>query len=581
MDRGIEHDASSETWLRQTLEEILLQVRVLLGVDGCAFQTVDSERGRIRPAAMWFQTPAIRATLQPILDRPYDRERGGVTEAAIERGEPLLINDVKHWKGAEALRARLNEQLGQPAAAAAWQWYEASSFISCPVRTTGGRMLGVLALSRSPPLQPLGEEHLRVTEVFASLAALALERSELLEREAQRAHAEELLHNAAQQVTGSLDLDTVYAAIVEQAAILAEAPTVLLLRLDSVTQTLRTVASIGASERLTRHRYAIGEGMIGRAVETGEPYVSRPEDSARFLSWVTGEGVGSFVHVPLNLGPRRFGVLTVCHPEAGMLGDRRLALLQSLTRPAAAAIANALEFQHERRVASALTRGFIPGAPPELEGFALGTVYEPVGHDVSGGDIFGVWRLPNGELAVLVGDVSGKGLEVAAVSAMVRFFIEARTWDADRPAQVLAQTNSILRRRLPGRVAMVTAFLAIIDGPVLSYANAGHVPPLLVGEVGAPQELLTTGLPLGVTDDVTYGHRELPFGEHDLLFASTDGLLEARRGGELFGQDRIAALVAEHASLDPQALVELAYAEAEHWARALTDDVAIIALRRV
>ncbi|MEA2183482.1 MAG: hypothetical protein QOF69_2667 [Solirubrobacteraceae bacterium] len=581
MDPGIEHDASSETWLRHTLEEILLQVRVLLGVDGCAFQTVDSERGRIRPAAMWFQTPAIRATLQPILDRPYDRERGGVTEAAIERGEALLINDVKHWKGAEALRARLNEQLGQPAAAAAWQWYEASSFISCPVRTTGGRMLGVLALSRSPPLQPLGEEHLRVTEVFASLAALALERSELLDREAQRARAEELLHNAAQQVTGSLDLDTVYAAIVEQAAILSEAPTVLLLRLDSVTQTLRTVASIGASERLAGHRYAIGEGMIGRAVETGEPYMSRPEDSARFLSWVTDEGVGSFVHVPLSLGPRRFGVLTVCHREVSMFGNRRLALLRSLARPAAAAIANALEFQHERRVASALTRGFIPGAPPELDGFALGTVYEPVGHDVSGGDIFGVWRLPNGELAVLVGDVSGKGLEVAAVSAMVRFFIEARTWDSDRPAQVLAQTNAILRRRLPGRVAMVTAFLAIIDGPVLSYANAGHVPPLLVGEVGAPRELLTTGLPLGVTDDVTYGHRELPFGEHDLLFASTDGLLEARRGRELFGQERIAALVVEHASLDPQALVELAYAEAERWARALTDDVAIIALRRV
>ena len=413
------------------------------------------------------------------------------------------------------------------------------------------------------------------------LAALALERSELLEREAQRARAEELLHNAAQQMTGSLDLETVYAAIVEQAAIVAEAPTVLLLRLDTVTQTLRTVASVGASERLAGHRYAIGEGMIGRAVETGEPYVSCPEDSARFLSWVTAEGVCSFVHVPLSLGPRRFGVLTVCHPEDGMFRDRKLALLKSLARPAAAAIANALEFQHERRVASALTRGFIPGTPPELEGFTLGTVYEPVGHDVSGGDIFGVWRLPGGELAVLVGDVSGKGVEVAAVSAMVRFFIEARTWDSDRPAQVLAQTNAILRRRLPGRVAMVTAFLAIIEGPELSYANAGHVPPLLVGEAGALEELLTTGLPLGITDDVTYKHRELAFEERHLLFASTDGLLEARRGSELFGQDRVAALVAEHASLHPQELVELAYAEAERWAGALTDDVAIIALRRM
>jgi GAF domain-containing protein len=580
MDPGIEHDASSEAWLRHTLEEILLQVRVLLDVDGCAFQTVDWERGHIRPAAMWFETPAIRATLQPVLDRPYDPERGGVTEAAIERGEPLLINDVARWEGGEALRARLHEQLDETTAASAWAWYEASSFISCPVRTTGGRTLGVLALSATPPLKPLSEEHLRVTEVFASLAALALERSELLEREAQRARAEELLHNAAQQMTGSLDIDTVYAAIVEQAAIVAEAPTALLLRLDSVTQKLRTVASIGASERLAGHRYAVGDGMIGRVVETGEPYVSRVEDTASFVPWVKDEGVGSFVHVPLGLGPRRFGVLTVCHPQEGALDGRRVALLQSLARPASAAIANALEFQHERRVASALTRGFIPGTPPGLDGFALGTVYEPVGHDVSGGDIFGVWRLPAGELAVLVGDVSGKGLEVAAVSAMVRFFIEARTWDSDCPAQVLAQTNAILRRRLPGRVAMVTAFLAIIDGPVMRYANAGHVPPLLVGEVGAPQELLTTGLPLGVIDDVSFAHRELPFGDRDVLFASTDGLLEARRGSELFGQDRIAALVAEQASLDPQELVKVVYAEAQRWAHELTDDVAIIALRR-
>jgi serine phosphatase RsbU (regulator of sigma subunit) len=580
MDPAIEHDESSEAWLRHTLEEILLQIRVLLDIDGCAFQTVDWERGHIRPAAMWFETPAIRATLQPVLDRPYDRERGGVTEAAIEQGESLLITDVTRWDGAEALRARLHEQLDQASAASAWAWYEASSFISCPVRTTGGRTLGVLALSATPPLQPLGEEHLRVTEVFASLAALALERSELLEREAQRARTEEVLHNAAQQMTGSLDIDAVYASIVEQATIVAGAPTALLLRLDTLTQKLRTVASVGASERLAAHRYAIGEGMIGIVASTGESYVSRDEDSASFVPWVRDEGVGSFVHVPLGVGPRRFGVLTVCHPDKGALDRRQLTLLESLARPASAAIANALEFQHERRVASALTRGFIPGTPPELEGFTLGTVYEPVGRDVSGGDIFGVWRLPAGELALLVGDVSGKGLEVAAVSAMVRFFIEARTWDSDRPAQVLAQTNAILRRRLPGRVAMVTAFLAIIDGPVMSYANAGHVPPLLLGEAGAPQELLTTGLPLGVADDVAFEHRELPFGDRDVLFASTDGLLEARRGSELFGQDRIAALVAEHGSLDPQQLVELAYAEAERWARELTDDVAIIALRR-
>ena len=90
---------------------------------------------------------------------------------------------------------------------------------------------------------------------------------------------------------------------------------------------------------------------------------------------------------------------------------------------------------------------------------------------------------------------------------MVRFFIEARTWDADCPAPVLAHANAILRRRLPGGVAMVTAFLGVIDGGVLRYANAGRVPPLVVeagaaGAADAPRELPTTGLALGVDDDV-------------------------------------------------------------------------------
>jgi len=502
-----------------------------------------------------------------------------VTEAAIERGEALLLQHFEEWEGAAALHGRLQAELEPEVARVAWDWYRSSSFISCPVRTAGGRTLGVLALSAAPPRPSLGEEQLRVTEVFANLAALALERSELLEREACRARAEELLHTAAQAMTASLELDSVYAAIVEQAAIVTGAPTVMLLRLDNATQTLRVVASAGASERLTSHHFARGAGMIGAAFESGRPYVSDPADREAMLGWVFDEGVGSFVHVPLGLGPRRFGMLTVIHPDEGALDGEVLALLDSFARPAAAAIANALEFQHERRIAGALTRGFVPGAPPELEGFELGLVYEPVGHEVSGGDIFGVWRLPSGALAVLVGDVSGKGLEVAAASSMVRFFIEARTWDSEDPAVVLAQANAILRRRLPGRVSLVTAFLAVIDHGVLRYANAGHVPPLLLGRAGEPRELPTTGLPLGVADGATFEQHELPFGRDELLFASTDGLHEARRDGELLGQERVSALVAGNRALDAQALVELAYAEAEAWARELSDDVAIIALR--
>ena len=459
------------------------------------------------------------------------------------------------------------------------------------MQTALGRTLGVLALSAAPPRPPLGAEQLRVTEVFAGLAALALERTELLEREARRAEAEELLHKAAQLMTASLDLDAVYAAIVEQAARLASVPTAMLLRLDDVTQTLRCVASIGR-DRAPRQPSLRGRRGDDRRRRRGRRAVRQPRRGPRRASCRGSprRACARSSHVPLELGPRRFGVLTVCHPGRGRARRRRAWRCSSRSRaPAAAAIANALEFQHERRIASALTRGFIPDAPPELEGFSLGLVYEPVGQEVSGGDVFGVWRQPDGALAVLVGDVSGKGIEVAAVSAMVRFFIEARTWDADCPAAGARpgqrdpapaaarrgrdgdgvsrrhrRRRAALRQRRPRAAARRRRRAAAAEG----------------GDDVELHELPTTGLPLGVEDDVVFEMRELAFGPGALLFASTDGLVEARRAGELFGQDRLSALVAANARrLGPQALVELAYAEAAAFADELTDDVAIIALR--
>ena len=146
---------------------------------------------------------------------------------------------------------------------------------------------------------------------------------------------------------------------------------------------------------------------------------------------------------------------------------------------------------------------------------------------------------------------------------------------------MLAQTNAILRSRLADRITLVTAFLAIVDGDVLRYANAGHVPPLVVGAGRRAARAADDGAAAGhrATARVRAA-RAARSVVGELLFASTDGLTEARRDGEQFGQDRVSALVAEHAgALGPQELVELAYARAVAWAPQLDDDVAIIALR--
>ena len=276
----------TEGWLHDTLEQLIAQIRTLLDVTGVAFVTVDEERNAIRPAAAWFTSDEASRAFTPLLARPYDPERGGVTEAAVESGAAVLIPRMGDWPGAEGLRDRLRERLDDRLAELAWDFYSSASFISAPVRTAGGRTFGVLAISSNPPLRALNGEDLRSIEVFARLAALALERSELLEREAGLRREEGLLNRALQAVAASIDLEAVYAAIVEQAAELCGATSVLLTRYDPGPGELRHVAGLGVTERMIRARFKLGEGMIGRVAASGEPYLSVPEDEQSFVRWV-------------------------------------------------------------------------------------------------------------------------------------------------------------------------------------------------------------------------------------------------------------------------------------------------------
>ena len=283
------------------------------------------------------------------------------------------------------------------------------------------------------------------------------------------------------------------------------------------------------------------------------------------------------MHAPIELGPRLYGVLRVSTPDR--FDQSGLDLLTRLARSSAAAIANAIDFQRERHIARSLTLGFVPESLPRVPGYETGLLYAPALGEPTGGDLYGVWQLPSGEVAALVGDVAGKGVETAALSAMVRFFIEARSWDAESPARVLEQTNAMLAGRLPSDT-FVTAFLAVMGPDSLRWASAGHLPPFCLSG-GSTRELEATGVPLGVEAAARYGERELELADGDLVFAYTDGLPEARRGEEAYGAARLARLVRSLASSEgPEQLAKRVHEEVVAWSGGLADDAVALALRR-
>jgi hypothetical protein len=286
---------------------------------------------------------------------------------------------------------------------------------------------------------------------------------------------------------------------------------------------------------------------------------------------------GRAMHVPVALGPRIFGVLSAFRDDGADFDADDADLLGRLARGCAAAMANAVDFERERRIARALTRGFVPDSLPRLAGWDLGLLYEPAARQPAGGDVYGVWQVPEFGVAVLIGDVAGKGVETAALSAMARFFIEARSWACDSPAEILRQANTLLSERLPSDT-FVTAFLGLLTPEGLRYANAGHVPPLLLtgDEAG---EVSAGGLPLGVDPGVSYSDHTLPLGPGDALLAYTDGVAEARGSGELFGAQRVREAAVEAGGGDMQSLVTAVHAAARRFSGGLQDDAVLLALR--
>jgi serine phosphatase RsbU (regulator of sigma subunit) len=549
-------EAPSAPWHDRTLDRIVRYVRAVLPVSAVAFVPADADAGAV--PATWFADERLQLAMEVSMDR-------------LARGPSLLLPRVDAWQAAPELRDAIEAALDRDAAREAWETFRVASVVVCPVRGEIGSPLGALVVASLDETRPLGTDELPTVEALAGLAAMALERTSLLEAEGRRARDERLLKRAAEAISASLDPSAVYVRVAQHAAAITGGTSALLTRLNVRAGEVRTAATVDCSEELAAQLASLDSAGFGHVARTRTPLVRSGADAAP---------LGSVMHAPIELGPRLYGVLTVGHDDADRFDAEDLDLLVKLARSSAAAIANAIDYQRERRIARALTLGFVPESLPELPGYETGLLYAPAANEPTGGDVYGAWPVGGSDtVAVLVGDVAGKGVETAALSAMVRFFIEARSWDTLCPAQVLDQANAMLLGRLPPDT-FVTAFLGILSRDSLRYCNAGHLPPLHV-RPGTVAPLHGHGLPLGIQERHEYTSSELELEPGDLVFAYTDGLIEARRRGELYGSERLAALVAGAAStLAPQELVRAVHDDVAAWADGISDDAVALALCR-
>ena len=175
-----------------------------------------------------------------------------------------------------------------------------------------------------------------------------------------------------------------------------------------------------------------------------------------------------------------------------------------------------------------------------------------------GGDFFNYFALPDGRLALLVGDVSGKGVSAALLMANVQATLRARLPLETELAKLADGLDNEIDANTPGGVYL-TLFLGILDVPrgLLIYVNAGHNPQFVLKSHGGISPMTSTGLPIALLPGKGYKESRIEISPGDLLFFYTDGLVETENeSGDMFGADRLQSLLAAEHELGIDAVLE-------------------------
>jgi len=237
--------------------------------------------------------------------------------------------------------------------------------------------------------------------------------------------------------------------------------------------------------------------------------------------------------------------------------------------------------EHELKVARSIQQASLPEKVPDLEGWQITPFYQPA-REV-GGDFYDFFELEDGQLGLVVGDATGKGVPAALVMSSARSMLRAVAQGTEHsPGGVLGRVNDALATDIPPNM-FITCFYAILDPESgrLLYANAGHDLPY-VWQSGEAEELRARGMPLGLMPGMSYEQKEIVLKGGDSALFYSDGLVEAHDPQrDLFGFPRLRGLVAEHGkqgSLQEALLEELYSFVGEGWEQ--EDDITLLTLRR-
>ncbi len=291
--------------------------------------------------------------------------------------------------------------------------------------------------------------------------------------------------------------------------------------------------------------------------------------------------IRSLLAIPLIMREDIIGVLFFSYQSAPIAFTKaQINFANKLTGTISLAMENSKLYETEYHVAKTLQDALLT-VPEKVDHLEYGYLYHSATEAVRvGGDFYDLFELEHDRVGLTIGDISGKGLEAAALTAVVKNTIRAYALEGYDPAQIMAKTNDAIAA-VTSSSSFVTVFFAIFNKGTkeLLYCNAGH-PPAIIRRKSLTVELLEEYSPIiGAFTDMHYENGETVLNNGDILIFYTDGIIEARQDSEFFEEKRLIEFVRELSSAFAKEVPRLIFDEVLRFSGGrLLDDVALLAI---
>lgn len=410
---------------------------------------------------------------------------------------------------------------------------------------------------RTPPLNTLDPRHELATpgtdtqETFAAALATA-------EAARVRDHSvSDIVFAADRELLFHRSIDEILEKVMDLArrAVPYERGLLMLVVRDELVEKVRR-----AFPEQTGETFVVSRTVIDHVHRTKESILtSDAMEDARFRAGhsVRSEGIRSVLCVPLRSNDNLVGVIYAdSRHDSGLFTERHLHLLAFLANIAAVKIENARLFKEaldvrlkdekrfaEFQEAARIQKQFLPAESPAIPGYEA--FADTIPCEEVGGDCYDFLELPGGRFGIGLGDVSGHGLPAALLMSTFMATLRAVAVCRDAPDRIVSRLNRLLCGCFPDN-SYATFFYGILDPErhILTYVNAGHPPPLIVGAAGQSSSLSLKNLFVGSLPDVSFRVEKVAIRPGDVLVSYSDGILEAQsRSGRGFGNNKLLAAV--------------------------------------